>query len=439
MATFYVNSGAGGTNAGTSWTNAYTAFGSAITAATTAGDVILVHYTHQEELAADTIYTLAADIFVVSVNKDSSDEPTAMGTGGWIGNSTTNRSITFAGVDRAAYFFGVTLRTAGSTADMINLSDSVGQSMTYQDCYMWAGNTNSGSHITLTDTTLAFARFINCTFRFGNTSQQFRHYGEVIIEGGAISSDGSTPATLIRDVADSCRYFFSGFDMSLVTGTLVPSMNAVVPVYLERCKLGAGVTVLASQTGNPTEASGQVYMFDCHSGDTHGMFGYYNALGQVTSDTGIYFTAGAAQQSWKIVTTSYATRMTPFITPSIDLYNTGTSAITPYLEILRDGSTTAFTDQEVWAEFSAKTTSGSVLATSSRDRDSMREYALGSSSTAQANGAGLGSWTGESGTAWSGKIDSGSSITPAEVGALRGRICVAATSTTLYVDPQIRT
>jgi hypothetical protein len=118
---------------------------------------------------------------------------------------------------------------------------------------------------------------------------------------------------------------------------------------MERCKIGAGVTILASQTTNPTNGSPHVYLFDCHSGDTHGIFGFYSAMGQVTSDTGIYYTTGAAAQSWKIVTTSLATRMNPFVTPWVDWYNTGTSAITPYFEILRDGSTTAFTDQEVWA------------------------------------------------------------------------------------------
>jgi hypothetical protein len=61
--------------------------------------------------------------------------------------------------------------------------------------------------------------------------------------------------------------------------------------------------------------------------------------------------------------------MNPFVTPWVDWYNTGTSAITPFFEILRDGSTTAFTDQEVWAEFSEKDVSGFTLATLSRDRD----------------------------------------------------------------------
>ena len=53
-------------------------------------------------------------------------------------------------------------------------------------------------------------------------------------------------------------------------------------------------------------------------------------------------------------------------------------------------------------------------------------------------GAGLGSWTGEGGTAWSGKADAGS-ITPAESGAIRGRWVVGEPSITVYVDPQIRT
>ena len=93
MATWYVNSAAAGTNAGTSWTNAYTAFGSAVTAATSDNDVILVHYTHQESLVSDTTYTFAAaNIQVYSVDKDSSDALTEMGTGGWIPTSASTVS-----------------------------------------------------------------------------------------------------------------------------------------------------------------------------------------------------------------------------------------------------------------------------------------------------------------------------------------------------------
>ena len=61
-----------------------------------------------------------------------------------------------------------------------------------------------------------------------------------------------------------------------------------------------------------------------------------------------------------------------------------------------------------------------------------------SRTAAQATGMGTGSWTGESGTAWSGKLAPASSITPAEIGELRARVCVGLASATVYVDPQIR-
>lgn len=204
-------------------------------------------------------------------------------------------------------------------------------------------------------------------------------------------------------------------------------------VVFSQCKLGANVTILATQTP-ANKSSGAAYVFDCSSGDTHTFMGYYDAFGSCVSDTGIYYTTGAAAQSWKIVTTANCSYYTPFVSPFVDFYNTGTSSITPRFEILRDGSTTAFQDDEVWGEFFVKTTSGSTQSTESSDRMTL----LGTPAN-QATGAGTGSWTGEAGSAWSGKIDSGSAVTPAESGHIRGRVVVGEPSITVYVDPQIRT
>ena len=191
--------------------------------------------------------------------------------------------------------------------------------------------------------------------------------------------------------------------------------------------------MLATQT-NLNRSSAEVYVFDCASGDTHGLFGYANAMGSVVSDTGIYFTAGAAAQSWKIVTTANCSFYTPFETPWFGYYNTGTSAITPYVEILRDGSATAYQDDEVWMDIAAKVTTTSTLATLYSDRMML----LGTAANQDA-GAGLGSWTGEGGTAWSGKLALGSSITPAENGHIQARIVVGEPASTVYADPQGRT
>jgi hypothetical protein len=135
-----------------------------------------------------------------------------------------------------------------------------------------------------------------------------------------------------------------------------------------------------------------VHVWDCSSGDVHGLFGYYDALGSVVSDTGIYYSAApdsvqdgatAKKQSWKITTTANCSATAPFVTPWIPFYNSATSAITPYIECLRDGNATAWTSAEVYAEFSVKTTAGSTKANFSTDWAGF--LAAGS---AQADGAG---------------------------------------------------
>ncbi len=173
---------------------------------------------------------------------------------------------------------------------------------------------------------------------------------------------------------------------------------------------------------------------DCSSGDTHGIMHYADAFGSVVSDAGIYYTTGAAGQSWKVVTTANCSAATPFVTPWIAAYHSGVASITPWLEILRDGSSTAYQDDEVWSEWAAKVTSGTVIGTSYSDGMPL----LGTPANQDA-GAGTGSWTGENATAWSGMCDSGAAFTPAEVGELLARIVAGEPSITVYVDPQIRT
>jgi len=195
-------------------------------------------------------------------------------------------------------------------------------------------------------------------------------------------------------------------------------------------------TYLATQT-NLNNSSSQIWLHDCSAGDTHGLFAFVNSLGAMTSDTGIYYTGGAAVQSWKIVGAAAATVLNPFVTPWIDKDNTDVStSITPRLEILRDGNSTKYTSAQVWGEFSAKTTSGSVLTTLYTDRQALSAIVAGTAASDQA--AGTDTWDGENATHSSMKIDSGSAFTPSEVGHIRGRVCVAG-AITVYVDPQIRT
>jgi hypothetical protein len=298
------------------------------------------------------------------------------------------------------YFYGITFRTAGTLNDSLIISYADGSHYEYENCYLWSGTSGSTSHIQIGQgDAQVFTKLKNTTIRFGSTAQRLRVFGKVVLEGCTLSSAGTAPASLIdfsgADPAGS-QADLIGCDLAhLGANNLVDdSTSAASTARFFQCKLGASFSMSATQT-NTNRSSAEVYVYDCASGDTHGLFGYKNGLGSVVSDTGIYFTSGAAAQSWKVVTTASASLYTPFETPFIDWYNTSLSALTPYIEILRDGSATAA-------------------------------------------GAGTGSWTGEAGTAWSGKIGLGSSITPAENGHIRARIAVGEPSITVYVDPQIR-
>lgn len=447
MATIFCASGGSATAPYDTWAKAATSLQTALTAAA-AGDVVVIQYNAvpagDAEVAADTTYTFAAHCSLVSASNDggSAYTLTAMGTANWIGNSTTNRFIRFAGADLRCLIWGLTLRIAGTTGDSLALATSAGQHLEAYNCYLWQGNTassGSGSSISLSTVQTAYAKTVDCTFRFGATTQVIDNYGTCEIIGGSIAVAGSIPTTLFSASTDNAQVIVNGMDLSNITGTLVGNHSQPAVYIFDRCSLGSGVTVLATQTSNPTKASASVYVFDCANGDVHGFFGYYDALGQVTTDTTIYKTTNSTgNRSWKIVTSANASYRTPFVTPQIDVNHTGTSAITPYLEILRDGSTTAYTDAEVWAHISAKVTASSTKATFYEDKQALASFLAGTAGTNQAAGAGLAEWTGEAASAWSGKIDSGTSLTPAESGPLTVRVMVAAASATVYVDPEIR-
>lgn len=441
MATYFVASGGSNTAPYDTWANAATSLDTALAAATTDGDIVVIQYnavpTVDQENSATTTYTLAANkmqLLAASNDGGSAYTPTPMGTTSWLGNSTAAR---FASIQGAvtALVYGITLRAGTGTGNgSVVGGGSDGACYEMEDCYFWASASASVSTFSIGSTSVnSRIRLKNCTYRFGNATQVVRFGGMVEHVGGSVDPAGSVPTKFMFINQFPAPVSFTGFDLSHVTTTLVSSGTpGQASVIFDRCELGTGVTVLETQS--PANKSSVVaYVFDCAVGDVHGFHGYYDAFGKVESDTGIFFTAGPATQSWKITTTANCSFATPFVTPPIFKYNDALSAITPYLEILRDGSTTAYDNDEVWAEFMAKVTTGSTLASFYSDR-----MALGGTPAAQANGVGLGSWTGESGTAWSGKIDSGGALTPAEVGDLSAQVCVGLPSATVYVDPSIR-
>jgi hypothetical protein len=443
MSTYFVSAGGSSTSPYDTWAKAANSLAAALALATANDDTVVIQYdavpSADAELVSDTTYVLAGNICIVSAsnNGGSSWSPAPMLGASWIGNSTTNCAVRFSGAFRAL-FDGLTLRVSGGANDNIEVPQS-GDGYHYElhNCRFWLASTSASSNVIIgavAGNANGYVRLVNPTFVFGHASQKIQASCTVDVEGGGVLGSGLSPATLIFPSNNCTGVKFSGTDLSQITGAIVGNnASNAAAVVLDRCKLGAGVAWLTTQSVLNKSGS-SVTVIDCASGDTHGVFGYQDALGLLTTDAGVYVTASPAGASWKVVTTANASRHTPFVTPWVSTYWGATSEITPRIEVLRNGSSTAYTDSEVWGEFLVKVTSGSTLGTYHADR-----AALSAAGTAQAAGVGLGSWTGESGTAWSGKVDSGAPLTPAEAGDLSARVFVGAPSATVFVDPMIRT
>src|SRR5574343_580810 len=141
MATYFVASGGSNTSPYDTWAKAATSLATALTATTTAGDVVVIQYnavpSGDAELSADTTYTFAGDIWLISASNDggSAYTPTAMGTANWIGNSTTGRAIALSAGDKRAYVWGLTFRTSSSTPKKLLINSGNGLQIELENSY----------------------------------------------------------------------------------------------------------------------------------------------------------------------------------------------------------------------------------------------------------------------------------------------------------------
>lgn len=449
MATYFVAAGGSNTAPYDTWAKAATSLQTALTAASTAGDRIIIQYngvpSTDAEVAVDTTYTAAADVTIISASNDggSAFTPTAMGEGNWIGHSSLNRGITIAG-GFVISLVGVTIRVAGGSPENLAVGGADNQVLVFKNGRIDIVNTSAtlSFRIGLSGTTgvNSSSVFENSIFRFGNAAQGIEIGGSADFVDITLDAAGSAPAVLFKAAGteNGGLVRLHGCNLSTITGDLVGNMTGGSRSFrFYACKLGAGVVPLGTQTVT-NQSTVEVELLDCSSGDEHYHHAYYNALGSMVVDTGIYANDGAKYDgtngcSWKIITSSLVSRANPFVTPWMSKHHAGTSAIIPRIEILRNGSATAYTDDEVWGQWSVKATAGASLASLYSDR-----VAVGGTGTAQPTGVGLAGWTGEGGTAWSGKLEPLSAITPAEIGDIAARICVGEPSMTVYADPTIR-
>lgn len=443
MATRFVAQTGSNTAPYSTWATAATTLATALAASTAAGDIIVIDVanvpTADKEVAANTTWTFAGNIFLVAGNNTGASSYTLaqMGTTTWLGNSTASRSITFAGADRQCYVYGLTIRYAGTTVLSNTLASSAGQSMIYENCYFWNGGTGTSNSLVIA-AAAAWTRLIACTFRTAALASGLSYAGDNELIKCVFDAASSIPNNMFVAATGVSRSI--GCDYTKCTGNIVANLATDASVEFDRCTFNATATALASQTTNPTFASPRVWISNSLCG-TNPWQGYWDALGSCVAQYSTYFTGSAAGAiSWLVTTTANSNTMNPFRTPWIDFYNTTLTAITPYLETLRPGNATLYTDLQAWAETSWPNTASSPIASGwNEDSATLLNRVQNTGGVSQDAGAGTGAWTAPGSPAASMKLGPAASITPTVAGFIRMRVVFTVASASIAIDPVVRT
>jgi len=432
--TIYVDSAGSDTAPYDSWATAATSIYTAIAYTSADGQEIWVEKGFTEainEVALNFLYS--GRILCV----DKTDDSIAISTGSL--TSTGQIYINPYNINLSIYVFGLNfVSSTTNTSKHIYVGNKEGTQIILENCGI-EHNSGSNAFIVLgaygVDRNPSFVKLISPRIKFNNAAQALRIPSVCEIEDlqtvtGSTSTDvlinNSNTSGLNRYANASVK--ITNSDLSQINDYVVGDCYkpGIIATFID-CSLPA-IPLLAPQTVK-NKSSAQVYIFNSSSSDQHYHIGYADVFGEIICDTGIYKTDNPGSLSWKITTTSDCTIYAPFITPFLDAWHTETSAITPSIEIMRNDSASALYDNEVYAKFSYQGTSGSPLGISVSNRMEL----LGTPA-AIPDGAGLASWTGEGGTAWSGKLVS-PSITPLNPGTVRAQIAVSKASQTIYANP----
>ncbi|MDO8312645.1 MAG: hypothetical protein Q7T25_11965 [Sideroxyarcus sp.] len=397
-------------------------------------------------LTANTTITLpgtvASPCILISTADTTNEPPTTVDYGAYFDASAQTGAIDVK-INGKFLAFGFKLAPCSSTGlGRIFVGDTDESMCDLEECVFEIPNTHASARIYIGQIGgNVRIRTKRCTFKLGDNASQtvqpngfWESYQDICnittTQPTAYFTPGSIGPAIMR---------MDGANLSAITSTLFAGTLAYsADITLYGCRLGTGVAITATIAG-PGHA--EIFVFDCSAGNVHYEMAHYSYWGNTTISTGIYLntTDGASydiadnKHSWRVQSIN-GTYQTPYVTPWIDVYNEATSAVTPRLEVVRDGVSTAYNNDEVWPEFSYKGTSGYPITSIVSGRRGLVASAAANSNSS----LGDTQWTGESTSpaSWYGKLEPTSTITPAEKGHIRARVCVAGANV-VHVTPKI--
>ena len=348
MASYYVWSGAAGSNNGSSWANAFTTLTAAFVPEV-AGDTLYVAHDHAESSASSITLTSSGSIGnptrVVCVNRAGTVPPVSADRRATATVTTTAASdLTIAGA--ATYYDGIIFSAGTGTTSSANfvVLNAVSAWVRFDNCSLRLGLTGVGSGYlkiggsagSLGNT---YVELNNTTVSFAHTNSGFQIVGMMRWRSTPSALLGTIPNLLFSPVPQrggsveciGVDLSAAGSGKSLVWAT---SGSQVFTAKFIDCKLNAAVTKADVPLGH---GSGDTDFIRSGAAGVNYAVHRQRISGMLTEETTIVRTGGASDGTtpiaWKIVTTANCTYSMPFECPPIAIWNdTVGSAVTATVE-----------------------------------------------------------------------------------------------------------
>lgn len=455
MTNRYVRSGG---DAG-AWTGTVASLESA-TSADAAGDVFYVAEDHNEYTGGPTSWTFAGTPSnpskVLCGNKAASPPTTSAasavvttGNGGYTSYIAITGNVFVQGLKLSA---GSSIANSEATQIYIGSQDNGPATSTrWKNCEFKLLANNADNHVWLRNWQMQWgvsgfypAKHVweDCTYYPCHTGNQICPDGAHFQwKGGGLHASAAAVTTLVlmtyRDraaIAELDGLDLSYGDTNMTLCSFAPTENTFGRFVARNCKLPGSWS--GSLTNNIAGLGQRAEMWNCDSGDTNYRMWVEDYAGSIKTETSKTMSGGASDgttsYSWKMASSGNASF--PLIvleSPEIAKWNDTTgSAVTVKIEIAQDSAGTALKDDEIWIELQYLGTSGVPKSTFITDKKS---EILGSGSN-QTTSVASPTWNN---TTTPTKQELSVTFTPQEKGYLLAKVCLAAASKTVYVNPQL--
>jgi hypothetical protein len=358
MASYYVYSGAGGSNNGSSWANAFTTLTTAFVTEV-AGDTLYVAHDHAE--SSGTALTLTSSgaannlTKVICVNRAGSVPPVSADQRATATVTTTgSAAITIAG---HIHYDGIIFTAGNTTVTNINIAQAGNIYQRFDNCSFRFGGAVTGSFVLIggNSTGGTYVELNNTTFSFAHIGQGIAVVTAMHWRNTASALLGTIPTLLFVPAGNRGGLVECvGVDLSAAGSgkTIVDQAAAQGITYrFIDCKLNASVTKTAAAT---SPGAPEIDFIRSGSAGVNYAVSRHRYPGVLTEETAIVRTGGASDGTtpiaWKIVTTANSGYSLPFECPPIAIWNDVTgSAVTATVEGIWGGGAVP-NDDDVWLD-----------------------------------------------------------------------------------------